>query len=53
MCITHSAAGAPVATYRSAPAPTEPCIRIRSPARPYSIGTTHGLPSATVLSVPT
>ena len=34
MCMTHSAAGAPAATYRRAPAPTEPCIRIRSPARP-------------------
>ena len=50
--VTLSTAGAPAATWRSAPAPVDPCRRMRSPSRAKSIGTTHGRPSTTVESVP-
>ena len=49
---TLSRAGAPAATWRSAPAPVEPCSRTRSPSRANSIGTAQGSSPTTVHSVP-
>ena len=48
----QTTASAPAATWRSAPAPVEPCSSTRSPCRASSIGTAHGRPSVvTVASV--